>query len=111
MKLTLNQTWKECLRMWKWIDGEIKKDNTQCVAALKWAWLGNNGYEPEKVEATCFFCDWCVQNGGGCSSALCPGKQVSKRIGCDNSANGYDTKPRKFYKKLLQLNAKRKSKG
>ena len=108
-KLTLNQAWTQCLRMWKWIDKQFEESSGVTVSALKCRWLKENGYADECIVNDCFFCDYDVENGNGLCS-LCPGELVNKRFNCENVTYDWYSKPRKFYKKLLELNKKRKAK-
>ena len=103
-KYTLNQTWKHCLAMWKWIAKEIKTGSTKCVELLKVQWLEDNGFDD--IYMDCFFCHYDTQrNGWLCDD--CPGKKVSGRFNCIWETCHYYDEPVKFYKKLLQLNRKR----
>ena len=46
-KLTLNQTWVLCLKMWKWIAEQVKAGNEDDIEDLKEQWLKKNGWEGE----------------------------------------------------------------
>lgn len=109
-KLTLNRTWKLCLAMWKWITETWKPGMN--VYYLKGQWLQAHDYEIKNIISDCFFCNYDVNHRKDeefeCSS--CPGKLVSKRFNCCRLSYCHNIKPLKFYKKLLQLDAKRKSK-
>jgi hypothetical protein len=106
--MTLNQTWKNCLRMWKWIDKtwQLGMD----IEALKEEWL--NKYKPQlEIDSNCFFCDYEAQHNTNeilLCCKFCPGKLVSSRFSCMNKTYHYQNHPKKFYKKLLQLDAKRR---
>jgi len=125
-KLTLSKTWKECLRMWKWIDKEVQKEfqgtgvGIPTVDDLKEKWI--RCYAPnyrEKLKHDCFFCEFAVQNDGlmdkktplrkirTCSQ--CPGRLINRQFRCEFVSYSWYQNPRKFYKKLVQLNAKRKA--
>ena len=110
-KLTLNQTWTLCLRQWKWIIEQLDKGsdetNENSVVLLKLKWAKQNGYE-NKISAACFFCEYVSRRGLDCATKECPGQLVSQQFQCENSSYAYYSKPRKFYKKLLELNEKRK---
>ena len=106
--MTLNKTWKECLRMWKWIVKQVDKGDETGVEALKKEWLRTHGYD-EYVSGSCFFCDYDRLNGDDnhyCAS--CPGRLVLESFSCTDTFYNYYNKPKKFYKKLLELDAKRK---
>ena len=119
--LTLNETWKECLRMWKWIVEQRQKelDALDPVFLLKRRWLNNNDYYG--ITNDCFFCKYAHKKDGygditipegsreiKCSK--CPGRLVAKRFSCQNMAYDWYFKPEKFYQKLLQVNQQRKQK-
>lgn len=104
-KLTLNETWKRCLRMWRWIVKEWEKDNTQIVGILKEIWLEK--YDPDaNLEYDCYFCNYYMESN--CSN--CPPVLVNKKFRCWNSSYSFDCKPNKFLAKLEQLNKIRLSK-
>lgn len=111
-KLTLNQTWKYCLAMWKWIAKKAEQDSELNVDDLKSEWLKKH---PRfgKVYNDCFFCEYLEQHPttDDESCPTCPGRLVSKRFNCmDNVTYNFSYKPIKFYQKLVELNEKRKSK-
>lgn len=113
MKMTLNKTWIECLRMWKWIAEVWKKGNL--VGDLKRQWLREHDYK--KISLSCFFCEYDINpprdlesaaiglTNGGCSH--CPGCFVDPGFTCDHADYAWDYKPKAFYAKLVQLNKKR----
>jgi hypothetical protein len=104
-KLTLNQAWVLCLRQWKWIIKELDESPIQCIAALKHKWCLE--HRCLEIAALCFFCEYATQqNDEGCCN--CPGKFVGKQFSCENMTYDYTNEPRRFYKKLLALNQKRK---
>lgn len=108
--MTLNQTWKNCLRMWKWIVKQVKKGRTN-VENLKEEWLEEHEFT-NPLWSDCFFCDYDAQHSSGndeCCSK-CPGRLVSKSFNCMESGYDYQDRPEKFYQKLLQLDAKRRIK-
>lgn len=105
--MTLNQIWKNCLRMWKWI-AKVWKPGMD-VESLKNQWLWKR-FPELNVNSNCFFCDYQVsKNGFTLHCFSCPGILVNKRFNCQNKSYHYRHYPRKFYKKLLQLDAKRKN--
>ena len=95
-KLSLEETWRLCLEMWKWIAEEWEKDNTKRVAALKQQWLKEHGFE--NVSSSCFFCAYAKS---GCG--LCPARLVEENFLCDDSEHDYLTKPVEFYHKIVSL--------
>ena len=112
-KMTLNQTWKNCLRMWKWIDKVWEFDGAP-VEVLKAVWMDDHGFEAT-IEEDCFFCEYDVQQGCEIEEDIdrctyCPGVLVNALFHCTRKSYNYAEQPRKFYKKLLELDAKRKVK-
>lgn len=111
-KISLNQTWKNCLRMWKWIDKVYDPDSwMKCdVEDLKKEWLRKHIPDAD-ITANCFFCEYNESHpkfDETCSH--CPGKLVSRSFHCvDRPSYRYDRNPMKFYPKLLQLDAKWRS--
>lgn len=109
-KLTLNQSWKRCLRMWKWVIEHLEEFNGEVFDA-KVAWIKQYFFN-EGLKENCFFCEYNEQQEGSgegkcvfCSQ--CPGKLVNRRFDCGNVSYHWYYNPIKFYEKLLQLNAKR----
>ena len=123
-KLTLNQTWVLCLRMWKWIASVWKKGDD--VNDLKREWLTKNGYKANGIFIwnDCFFCEWAVLQrpskkdypkdekhfvkGSGCRN--CPGRKINRRFNCDCAKYDYRYNPVSFYAEILRLNRIRKGK-
>ena len=113
-KLTLNQAWKLCLRQWKWIIAELDRrekkgqvlDEDFDIDDLKSLWMEKKS---SGILCNCFFCQYSKNNNDeSCSD--CPGKLVNRRFDCFNKTYHYMDKPRKFYAKLLELDAKRRFK-
>ena len=116
-RLTLDETWTLCLRMWKWIAGEVKKGSREDVDDLKAEWLEDNNFEDEYFANDCFFCGYVEERTGktpypdeGGTCALCPAKKVAEFFGCCEDEYHYSGKPLAFYAKLVELNKKRLSK-
>ncbi|MCJ7776850.1 MAG: hypothetical protein MUP16_00830 [Sedimentisphaerales bacterium] len=107
-KLTLNQTWVLCLRMWKWIARVwIKGDD---VNKLKKEWWEKHGFSVSHLSSgNCFFC-----NSAGYKSSddcvRCPGKKIDKDFDCMCEEYDYEEKPKAFYAKLLRLDKIRRGK-
>lgn len=106
--MTLDKTWKECLRMWKWIVKQIDKGTDESIGTLKVQWLDEHGYGNNNIQAGCFFCHYITEKSEDCS--ICPGYLVDKKFSCQNKTYDYEYKPKKFYKKLLELDTKRRRK-
>ena len=103
-KLTLNQTWTLCLRMWRWIAKVWTPDGLD-VDILKVQWMKDNGFED--IESGCFFCDISKYID---SCIDCPGRLVNLHFKCSNWEYSWSYKPVEFYKELLRLNKIRKAK-
>jgi len=99
--LSLNDIWRLCLKMWKEI-----KDEYSIEAKKKW--LRRHGFNPEKVQAGCFFCEWSNQHDCGNDCIDCPGKLVDKKFDCSDGSYSYCYEPKKFYRKIAALDEKRK---
>ena len=116
-KLTLDQTWKYCLQMWKWIAKQIKQGTDLDSYDLKRNWLKNYPQFGE-IENHCFFCEYVgVGDDNHTICSQCPGRLVNKRFDCQCRTYHWFDKPLKFYQKLLEfyqkflkLNEKRKKK-
>lgn len=110
--MTLEKTWKECLRMWKWIVEEgiyILDDNR--ISELKEVWLSINEYGI--LYNNCFFCDYAETHDGdsNCGSCInCPVQEVDKDFCCQDDGTHWSNNPIEFYEKLVKLNKKRPSK-
>lgn len=107
-KLSLDKTWTECLRMWKWVAGQIKKDSLPLfdVKDLKEKWLNTHGYKNKSISRDCFFCEY-ADHKHGCSTS-CPALEIDEKEwevdGCCNYRWHYEHKPLAFYAKLVELN-------
>jgi len=107
--------------MWKWIDAEVQKRgrppfDARSIAPLKRTWLATHGYSEQKRPTYhCFFCEYALQRDGLLlgdkshhSCPACPGRLVSKKFRCEGVPYCWCSAPHEFYKKLLELNEKRK---
>lgn len=114
-KLTLDETWVLCLRMWKWIAKQVRVDSKLDVEKLKDEWLERN-WKGEPLEESCFFCEYAATHNREakgyrgdcpCGRSTCPAAFVDKQFSCvDNDCN-YNDHPIPFYNKLVSLNRKR----
>ena len=102
-KLTLNETWTECLKMWKWIASQKRKGDINSVHFLKEQWLGNNGYKEMSIRSNCFFCEYISKCGRG-NCGYCPGKKIDPEFSCCFSDYDYSYEPILFYKEIKRLN-------
>ncbi len=109
-KLTLDETWKLCLSMWRWIAKMKRAGSKRSVKELKGVWCKKHGLWD--VDNDCFFCEHVRQEGKRCtinSQTPCPGNKVDRSFVCINTEYNYAQKPIKFYNKLVSLNKKRKA--
>ena len=104
--MTLEETWRLCLSMWRWIAKEKRAGNKREVESLKMEWLDNHGYDEDGLWCDCFFCDYAYyRKEDMCGS--CPVRMVDKNFDCHKEDYNYEKKPVKFYNKLVALNKKR----
>jgi hypothetical protein len=105
--LTLDETWDNCLDMWKWIaevvlgNPEFPDDIAAFVADLKEKWIREN-FGRKETEAYCFFCDYDTHHENGCGS--CPAALMEEDFDCNNALYDYETMPVEFYNKINELN-------
>ncbi len=110
----LDRSWKNCLRMWKWITENLPEgfsessdeDKEIIVNSLKKQWLEENRFTTY-INNSCFFCDYDRKHDNACTTS-CPGCLVDPEFHCDKTAYSYRHRPSDFYRKVLVLNAKRK---
>jgi len=95
--------------MWKWISEQY--DDNISVESLKARWLATNRFT-KSIYANCFFCEYAGQDEFErfLCDERCPGKMVSTRFGCQNVTYHYQSNPKRFYRKLLKLDKKRRQK-
>ncbi len=113
----LDRTWKNCLRMWKWVSenlpegfaGKNGKDRRGIVYLLKARWMKDHRYG--QISEHCFFCEYNNEEygeGGECGG--CPGKLANPRFRsfwCQSKGMGWGVNPKAFYRRLVQLDKKR----
>ncbi len=109
-RLTLDETWVFCLKMWKWIAKEARAGKDDRIESLKREWLNKNGFSDIHVWGTCFFCEYSVRRTNPNTCRLCPAKRVNKVFSCYDEKYCWQTSPLKFYKKLCELNKLRLAK-
>ncbi len=105
----LNRSWKNGLRMWKWVsenlpDGfsEASGDMKQFVIeALKREWLRKNHFT-KSLLSDCFFCAYDRKHGNECDS--CPAGLVKAGFHCLDWGYSYVNNPINFYERLVKLN-------
>ena len=117
-KLTLDEAWEECLKMWRWVVKEWEKDRDKSVRCLKQEYAEMTGISG-MVVSDCYFCEYdCQQRLLLLEEDLsryedclfCPGKVASPRFSCKTATYYYLLKPDKFLAKLLKLDKKQKKK-
>ena len=104
-KLNLDDTWKYCMRMWRWIAERVKAGDERNVEQLKDAWLKKEGFGIDEIEADCFFCERDKRN---ITCRCCPPALIDKEFRCENTDYHFRDEPIKFYKQLRKLNRLRK---
>lgn len=115
MRLNLDQTWEQCIKMWEFVCRSLRHDPDQEVNVLKERWMRKN-YPPHVyVDYNCFFCDYDNnrrnENGkSGQFCMYCPGKKVDKDFNCEDPAYHWMVKSHEFLKKIKALNKQRKQK-
>lgn len=79
------------------------------VSTLKREWI-RKWMPGANVDSNCFFCGYQIQQVGqnDYSCLSCPGKLVNSQFDCRNRTYHYQDEPKKFYQKLLVLDAKRR---
>jgi len=123
--MTWGECWKWCLAMWKWISEEQPEskegwddDRLAVIVELKDKWLKDKWLEEhgftgkDRPLEGCFFCEWNDQSGNSYNCNNCPGNIVDKnKFSCTDYDWDYSCFPRKFYRKLLRLDKRRREKG
>ena len=103
MKLSLEQTWTKCLKMWKW----IAENDFICGEDGKRAYFREHPRLKVPDKSDCYFCDYTTQTIEVCRG--CPGALVENGWRCTYKNFSYNANPKKFYQELLRLNKKRKA--
>ena len=105
-RLTLDETWVLCLRMWKWIAKQIRKDPGLGVGSLKTEWVEAHGYEDEELASNCFFCDYAQKyyQGDRCICPSCPARKIDPDFDCMDIEYRHIKHPLEFYAELRRLN-------
>jgi hypothetical protein len=108
-KLNLEDTWKYCMRMWRWIADRIGAGDKRTIVDLKDAWIEKHNVE--YLVNNCFFCQYNFRpiirdNCDNCDN--CPARKINKGFHCGNVGYAWHSKPIKFYNQLRKLNKLRK---
>jgi hypothetical protein len=104
--MNLAETWRNCLRMWKWIS-QREANGLEDIDRLKSQWMKDHHFKG--IVNDCFFCNYAAPRNPDDYCSSCPGWFVNKRFQCTRNLYCWFDKPKKFYEKLLQLNAIRKA--
>jgi len=118
-RLTVNETWEQCLAMWKWISRQCKvKSYRESIYDYKEAWSTKNGYKEGDIRELCFFChkgqlrlaatklpkrEWLTKYATS-QCPYCPAMDIDSDFDCFNSEYHFELKPRLFYAELKRLN-------
>lgn len=104
-RLPLDQTWTECLKMWRWVVRQVKaakaKGKGWNVQDLKTEWMEKQGYRPLEIKNDCFFCEHDGRKGN-CS--LCPGRKIDKTFYCSHWDYSWEFRPTAFLARVNRLN-------
>lgn len=107
-KLSLEQTWQKCMKMWKEM---IEKhwERGMSGGILKAIYFENHP-KMDIPSHKCFFCDYGERHSDyECDECdECPGRFINKGFNCCSTSYHYRHKPKAFYRKLLELDKKRK---
>ena len=110
-RLTLDETWTECIKMWRWVVKRWQADSMILVGDLKGEYLNKKHIGPDEIKDDCFFCEYANKNSStSCQCASCPGVMVDPEFDCKEKGYSWNDAPDKFLQKLLSLNRKRKQK-
>lgn len=99
-RLTLNEIWEQCLKMWRWI---VRQKCPRNVKNLKEEWLKRNGFKDDYPDSDCFFCEWDFSKGVD-SCSYCPAKKVDENFYCGTAEYNYFRKSAAFLRKIIELN-------
>ncbi len=103
----LDRSWKNCLRMWKWISENLPDGFSAASGAvkefvidtLKRTWLKKNRFT-NKMSNDCFFCAYDEKYGDDCEH--CPAKLVETHFHCGDWSYHYYFNPIEFYNRLIK---------
>lgn len=99
----LDVTWRESIRMWKWIVKQGRPWSYTRVENLKTEWLKNHGYRG--VESGCFFChyDSNIERYSPEACYNCPGRKIDDTFSCEDVRYHWVYHPDKFLEKIESL--------
>ncbi len=109
---TLDRSWINCLRMWKWISENLPEGFSEAgdfikrfiIEHLKIQWLKENKFT-KLLPSDCFFCEASGKGTGGCEK--CPAALVKRGFCCREDGFHYALNPINFYHRILKLNKRR----
>jgi len=104
-RLNLDETWRLCLSMWRWIAKEKRTGSRISVPTLKARWVKKYGFGAYEINGDCFFCEYIDKRSRHCDS--CPPCKVDNDFACNHKDYHYASNPIAFYNKLVSLNRKR----
>lgn len=98
-RLTIDETWEQCLAMWKWISEKCEGMDIggTVIDQIKVEYMESNGMKEDEVLCDCFFCDECSQACDECQFAIYAGEHCTVE-------NLYSEDPVAFYAELKRLN-------
>jgi hypothetical protein len=111
----INDYWRECLRMWRWIVAQNPQTTRflNNVIQLKREWLKKENYKKGTILGNCFFCHSAgylttdPENlAADCSK--CPAVAIDPEFDCALREYNYLYKPKSFLAKLERLDKKRR---
>jgi len=102
-RLTLDQTWEQCLAMHDWIGEQLEAGSLEPISELKLEWLKAN--DPDSaLEEDCYFCEYDDKDDATGECASCPGRLVDESFYCYRASYHWITEPHKFRAELKRLN-------
>lgn len=104
--MTLNETWKRCLAMWRWIVARRKEGDERDVWNLKDAYLAEFDPDADPLNK-CYFCQYNVVFPVSSYCANCPGVLVDPAFNCMSNEYHFQLHPEAFLSELERLNALR----
>ena len=110
----LDRSWTNCLRMWKWISGNLPEGFSELrnnikrfiIEHLKTQWLKEYRFT-KPLPNDCFFCAASMRfaEPEGCDG--CPAVLVDREFCCMEDDFHYALDPINFYQRILKLNMRR----
>lgn len=112
-RLTLEQTWKNCLKMWEWIVEEYEQQacpDFDDIEALKQRWCKENNWA-KKLFCNCFFCQFAERDRPEyLNCRKCPARRIDPEFNCQAEEYEFELFPVAFLAKLKELDKKRRQK-